>query len=545
MDESLDVGSKETESPLSDMENQLGDMLNSLPKNIEIFLFFNDSEDDLFGKASKKVLETVEKLSKKIKLKVHNTEHRLARKWKVDRSPTIVFAPNDYSIKWLGAPVGEEGKTLVEILVLIGLGQSGLSDQSKKILKDLETPREVKVFVSSTCPYCPQQAINAVKTAIEKPDLVTLEIIDIQGNPDIADEYSAESVPQTYINGMLISQGAQQEELFASSLEKLEEQTVFIPDSDAELVEVDLLIIGAGPAGLTAAIYAVRSGLKAAVLERGSLGGQVATTPVVENYPGLTQVGGKTLVDIMVNHALQYAQIFQGEEVMEIELGEPIGVKSNRRKFSAKTLLLATGAKHSHLDVPGEAAYSGRGVSYCATCDGPLFKGKKVAVIGGGDSAVTEALHLKNIGASVTVIHRRDSFRAQEFLSKNISENDIPVLWNTEVKEIRGNAKVSGLLLLNNKTGEVFNIDIDAVFVSIGYSPTVDLAKKIGIEMTSEGYIRHDSRHRTNIPNVYSAGDVEGGYKQIVTAAGQGAEAAMTIFEDLINPYWKRKKESS
>jgi thioredoxin reductase (NADPH) len=545
MDESLDVGSKETESPLSDMENQLGDMLNSLPKNIEIFLFFNDSEDDLFGKASKKVLETVEKLSKKIKLKVHNTEHRLARKWKVDRSPTIVFAPNDYSIKWLGAPVGEEGKTLVEILVLIGLGQSGLSDQSKKILKDLETPREVKVFVSSTCPYCPQQAINAVKTAIEKPDLVTLEIIDIQGNPDIADEYSAESVPQTYINGMLISQGAQQEELFASSLEKLEEQTVFIPDSDAELVEVDLLIIGAGPAGLTAAIYAVRSGLKAAVLERGSLGGQVATTPVVENYPGLTQVGGKTLVDIMVNHALQYAQIFQGEEVMEIELGEPIGVKSNRRKFLAKTLLLATGAKHSHLDVPGEAAYSGRGVSYCATCDGPLFKGKKVAVIGGGDSAVTEALHLKNIGASVTVIHRRDSFRAQEFLSKNISENDIPVLWNTEVKEIRGNAKVSGLLLLNNKTGEVFNIDIDAVFVSIGYSPTVDLAKKIGIEMTSEGYIRHDSRHRTNIPNVYSAGDVEGGYKQIVTAAGQGAEAAMTIFEDLINPYWKRKKESS
>jgi thioredoxin reductase (NADPH) len=162
------------------------------------------------------------------------------------------------------------------------------------------------------------------------------------------------------------------------SLEKIEQQTVFIPDSDAEFVETDLVIVGGGPAGLTAGIYAVRSGLKTAVVERGALGGQVATTPVVENYPGFTSVGGKTLVDIMVNHALEYVQIFQGEEVVEIEPGDLIKVLTSRRRFSARAVLLATGASYGHLGAAGENSLAGRGVSYCSTCDGPLFKGKNV-----------------------------------------------------------------------------------------------------------------------------------------------------------------------
>jgi len=401
------------------------------------------------------------------------------------------------------------------------------------------------VFVSPSCPYCPQQVVNALKAAIEKPEMVSLEIIDIQAHPDIADQYSAQSVPQTFADDTLIAMGAQPEELFMVSLEKMEQQTVFIPESDAELVETDLLIVGAGPAGLTAGIYAVRSGLKAAVIERGPLGGQIATTPIVENYPGFTQVGGKTLVDIMVSHALEYAQIFQGEEVMDIQLGDPIDVTTSRRKFLTRAILLATGASHSLLGVDGESRLSGRGVSYCSTCDGPLFKDKKVVMLGGGDSAVTEALHLHHIGVFVTLIHRRDSLRAQEYLTKNLIENQIPILYNTEVKEIKGNDRVKEVLLYNNKTKETSTLETDGVFVAIGYTPAVELAKKIGVELTPDGFIKHDSRHRTNIPGVYSAGDVEGGYKQIVTAAGQGSGAALTIFEDLINPYWTKaqKKE--
>ncbi|UCE06209.1 MAG: FAD-dependent oxidoreductase, partial [bacterium] len=219
----------------------------------------------------------------------------------------------------------------------------------------------------------------------------------------------------------------------------------------------------------------------------------------------------------------------------------PIEVISSRRKFLSKAVLLATGATYRHLNVPGESRLAGRGVSYCSTCDGPLFKGKNVIMVGGGNSAVTEALHLHHMGISVTLIHRRDSLRAQDYLKKNLSESKIPILWDTVVKEIRGKERVEEVLLLNNRTNESSLLKIEGVFIAIGYEPTVDLAKKIGVELTDDGYINHDSNHRTNIPGIYSAGDVEGGYKQIVTAAGQGSGAALSIFEDLMNPYWLTK----
>jgi thioredoxin reductase (NADPH) len=327
-----------------------------------------------------------------------------------------------------------------------------------------------------------------------------------------------------------------------SSLAKLEPVTIFIPENDAELVETDLLIVGGGPAGLTAGIYAQRAGLKSAVVEKGALGGQVSTTPVVENYPGFTQVGGKTLVDIMVSHALQYVPIFQGEEVLSITPGNPMVVATSRRKFHTRTVLLATGAIHRALNVKGEQVFSGKGVSYCSTCDGPLFKGKKVIMVGGGNSAVTEALHLHHMGVDVTLVHRGDKLRAQEFLTKNLFDNQIPVLWDSEIKEIRGEKKVESVLLANRKTGKKSKLGVDGVFIAIGYEPAVQLAQKVGIELTPEGFIKHDGNHRTNIPGIYSAGDVEGGYKQIVTATGQGSSAALAIFEDLINPYWLKEK---
>jgi thioredoxin reductase (NADPH) len=317
----------------------------------------------------------------------------------------------------------------------------------------------------------------------------------------------------------------------------MEQQTVFIPESDAEEVEADLVIVGGGPAGLTAGIYAERSGLKTVVVEKGVLGGQVATTPIVENYPGLKQIGGKTLVDIMVTHALEYVQIFPGEEVLDITPGNPITVQTTRRKFLTKTILLATGATHRNLGIPGEQRLSGHGVSYCSTCDGPLFKGKKAIVVGGGNSAATEALHLHHIGIDVTLIHRRDKLRAQDFLVANLVQNNIPILFDSEVKEIRGEHRVEEVLIYNNKTEDTLTLPVSAVFIAIGYNPAIALAKQTGIDLTEEGFIKHN-QYRTNVPGIYTAGDVSGGYKQIVTAAGHGAEAAITIFEDLINPYW-------
>jgi thioredoxin reductase (NADPH) len=519
---------------------QLRKTFEDLPNDIPLLLFVERGADDVFAQATRQVIRAFRELSPRITLKEYDLSHEMARRYQVTNSPTLLIAPGKYAIRWLGAPMGEEARTFLETLILVGQGKSSLSDQSRKVIQRIDAPRRIKVFVSPTCPYCPQQAVNAVNAAIEKPEQISLEIIDIQSEPELANQYSAQSVPQAFANDILIGHGAQPEEVFALSLQKLEPQTLFIPESDAQQVETDLLIVGGGPAGLTAGIYAVRSGLKTAIVERQALGGQVATTPVVENYPGFTSVGGKTLVDILVSHALQYVQIFPGEGVLDIQSGQPITVQTSRRKFLTKTVLLATGASHRHLNVPGEARLAGRGVSYCSTCDGPLFKSKHVVMVGGGNSAVTEALHLFHMGVKVSLIHRRDKLRAQEFLVRQLADNQIPVLWNTQIQEIRGEDRVREVLLFNNLTQQTSIHPTDGVFIAVGYEPAVELARKIGLKLTEDGYIQRDSRHRTSQPGIYSAGDVEGGYKQIVTASGQGAEAAMTIFEDLINPYWLR-----
>jgi thioredoxin reductase (NADPH) len=528
---------QQEEAQILEAQKEIERILKAIKNEIPIFLYAEPGQNDVFTDVARQAIRFFRQLSDKIILREFNLQHESAKKWNVEYSPTIVFDPDRYNIRWLGAPLGEEGRIFLEALILIGLQRSNLNEQSLQVIKRIDTPRNIKVFVSASCPYCPQQALNALKTAVEKPDLISLEVIDIQANPDLADQYSAHSVPQTFSDDILIAQGAQTEELFMLSLERMEQQTVFIPESDAEEVEADLVIVGGGPAGLTAGIYAERSGLKTVVVEKGVLGGQVATTPIVENYPGFKQIGGKTLVDIMVTHALEYVQIFPGEEVLDITPGNPILVQTTRRKFLTKTILLATGATHRNLGIPGEQRLSGHGVSYCSTCDGPLFKGKKAIVVGGGNSAATEALHLHHIGIDVTLIHRRDKLRAQDFLVANLVQNNIPILFDSEVKEIRGKHRVEEVLIYNNKTENTLTLPVSAVFIAIGYDPAIALAKKIGIDLTEEGFIKHN-QYRTNVPGIYTAGDVSGGYKQIVTAAGHGAEAAITIFEDLINPYW-------
>ncbi|MBW2192521.1 MAG: FAD-dependent oxidoreductase [Deltaproteobacteria bacterium] len=529
---------EQEEVAIQEAQREITKLFRAITEEIPLFLFAQPGINDVFSDAARQAIRFFRQLSDKIVFREFDLSHENAKKWNIEHSPTLVFDPDNYNIRWLGAPLGEEGRIFLEALILIGTRKSNLNKQSLQVIQRIDQPRNIKVFVSATCPYCPQQALHTLKAAVEKPELISLEIVDIQANPELANQYSAESVPQTYANDILIAQGAQTEELFMLSLDKLEQQTIFIPESDESEIACDLVIVGGGPAGLSAGIYAARSGLKSIVVEKGVLGGQVATTPIVENYPGLKQIGGKTLVDIMVTHALEYIQIFPGEAVIKVEPGDPITVQTSRRKFLARALLMATGASYRHLGVPGESRLSGHGVSYCSTCDGPLFKGRKVITVGGGNSAVTEALHMHHIGVDVTLVHRRDTLKAQDVLVKNLVDNGIPILYNTEVKEIRGRHNVEEVLLFNNRSEETSTLAVNGVFIAIGYNPAVDLARETGIELTEEGYIKHD-QYRTNVPGIYTAGDVSGGYKQIVTVAGQGAEAAITIFEDLINPYWK------
>ncbi len=527
------------------VQRKLTELFGNMDHDIPLLLFTDQTINSQYNDAMRAFIRAIREVSDRVSLREYDHNHELAQQYNINHFPTLLFDPDHISIRWLGAPVGEEGRTFVEALILLGYGKSGISNPSRNILEKITTPRTVKLFVSPTCPYCPQQAANALKAAIARPELISLEIIDIQANPDLAEQYNAFSVPVCYANDVMIAKGAQQEELFMASLEKLEQQNVFIPESDAEQVDTDLTIIGGGPSGLTAGIYAARSGLKAVIIERGALGGQVALTPVVENYPGFAQIGGKPLVDIMVSHALEYVPIFPDEEVMEIKKNQPFEILTNRRRYTARAILLATGASYRHLGVPGEERLSGNGVSYCSTCDGALFKGKEVIVVGGGDSALTDALYLANNDVRVTIVHRRNTFRAQDHLVSQLQKFNVQVIFDTEVQEIRGDKRVKEVILRNNITGEERTISVDGVFVAIGYEPAVELAHRTGLALDEDGFIKVDDHHRTSIPGIYAAGDVEGGYKQIVTAAGQGSGAAITIFEDLVNPYWITKEKKA
>jgi len=309
------------------------------------------------------------------------------------------------------------------------------------------------------------------------------------------------------------------------------------------LGDVDLIIIGAGPAGLTAAIYAARAGLHAIVLEKSVPGGQIAITPLVENWPGMISVPGKQLVDMMVAHAKTYAHIHDGEEVLEIKVGKRIEAVTLNGRYLGNALLLATGATHKKVGVPGEDRLYGKGVSYCATCDAFFYKDRKVVVIGGGNTAMTDALYIDSIGAKVTVIHRRDALRAEKRLVDSVMERKIPIILNSIVTEIKGDKNVESVAVKDVLTGKESDIQTDAAFVAIGETPISGIAASVGVETDEVGFIVVDKEMRTSIPRVYAAGDVIGGVRQIVTATGTGAIAALTIFNDLTSGKLTRRKE--
>ncbi len=294
----------------------------------------------------------------------------------------------------------------------------------------------------------------------------------------------------------------------------------------------DLAIIGGGPAGLTAAIYGSRAGLKTIVIDKTPTpGGQIANSSVVENYPGIESISGEELGERMREHAEKFgAKLLYGTEVKSVNLeGEVKEIKTMKGTIKAKAVIIATGARERKLGIPGENEFKGKGVSYCAVCDAPFFKDKYVVVVGGGNSAVEEAVYLSKFAKRITIIHRRDKLRAEKAIQeKAFNTKNIDFMWNSEVKAIFGNENgVNEIEVHNKKTGDVFKHKVDGVFIYIGMIPNTELFKG-QIELNDWGYIKTDERMRTNVPGVFAAGDVrDTPLRQIITAAADGAIAAV------------------
>lgn len=516
-----------------------------LKGDVAIEVFTRKGENDPYNDATIGFCRDLGRLSDKIAVTFHDCDSDHAKERDVTRSPTVVMQPDAVRLRYIGAPLGEEARTFIEAVMLLSFGESRLSDVSADLMKELDEERAVKVFVSPTCPYCPGQVSNAFRAAMHRPDLVSAECIETGENPDLAEKYSANALPKTIINETFEQRGLYPEERFVAELVALKAaddlQQAMAEPKDDNVKKVDVVIVGGGPAGLTAAIYAERAGLSSVVLEKGVVGGQVALTPEVENYPGFKKVGGIQLMDLIGEQAREYGLVKEGEEAREVKVGRDIEVFTDRTHYVARALILATGASSKRLGVPGEDELFGRGVSVCASCDGWAYKGKEVLMIGGGSSALTEALHLHNMGIGVTIVHRRDSFRAEKHLQQSVEREGIPVLWNTVVEEFIGDDNgLKTVRLKNIQDGTQTEVDVPGAFVAIGWRPETSIAQMLGVKTDDYGYIVADRHMRTNIPRIYACGDVIGGVQQIVTAVGEGSTAALSVFEDIANPYWKK-----
>lgn len=293
---------------------------------------------------------------------------------------------------------------------------------------------------------------------------------------------------------------------------------------------VKVLILGSGPAGLAAALYAARAELEPIVLTGMQLGGQAALTHLIENYPGFPEgVGGAQLGELFQKQAEHFGAKVEFDLANEIDFSQrPFSVKTDSGEYKAETLILSTGATPLHLEIPGETELTGRGVSYCATCDGWFFKDKKVVVVGGGDSAFEEALFITRYASSVTLIHRREEFRAGAILQKRAKEHPkMNFILNTVVTEVVGTDKLTALKLKNMQTGEESTLETDGLFIFIGHAPNSQLFKG-QVEMSDLGYVIVNDKMETNIEGVYAAGEIaDPHFRQVITSAGMGAAAAI------------------
>ncbi|WP_453993878.1 thioredoxin-disulfide reductase [Bacillus nitroreducens] len=302
----------------------------------------------------------------------------------------------------------------------------------------------------------------------------------------------------------------------------------------------DVIIIGAGPAGMTAAVYTSRANLSTLMLERGIPGGQMANTEEVENYPGFDHILGPELSTKMFDHAKKFGAEYAYGDIKEVIDGEEYKtVLAGSKEYKARAVIISTGAEYKKLGVPGEQELGGRGVSYCAVCDGAFFKQRELVVVGGGDSAVEEGVYLTRFASKVTIVHRRDELRAQKILQQRAFDNEkIDFIWNHTVKEINEkDGKVGSVTLVNTQTGEEMEYAADGVFVYIGMLPLSKPFEKLGIT-NENGYIETNDNMETKVPGIFAAGDIrEKTLRQIVTATGDGsiaAQAAQHYIEELM-----------
>ncbi len=512
----------------SNLKTQLKTYLEKVTQPFEIVASLGDGEK---SQEMLELLEEITSLSDKISLRTDGDDVR---------KPS--FALNriggDISLRFAGIPMGHEFTSLVLALLQVGGHPSKTAPEIIEQIKSIDGDYHFETYFSLSCQNCPDvvQALNLM--AVLNPNIHHVAIDGALFQEEVTVR-QVMSVPSIYLNGELFGQGRMGEEEILAKLD------TGASARDAEKLSAkapfDVLVVGGGPAGAAAAIYAARKGIRTGVAAE-RFGGQVLDTMAIENFISVSETEGPKLARALENHVREYdVDIMNLQRAAQLLPAEKAGglheIKlENGGSLKARTLILATGARWREMNVPGEQEYRGRGVAYCPHCDGPLFKGKRVAVIGGGNSGVEAAIDLAGIVAQVTLLEFDSQLRADAVLQKKLfSLPNVTVITSALTREVTGDGqKVTGLTYKDRNSSEFHSLELEGIFVQIGLLPNSDWLKGT-VELTSRGEIIVDARGETSLPGIFAAGDVTTvPYKQIVIAVGEGAKASLSAFDHLI-----------
>lgn len=528
-------------------------LLERLPHTVSL-LFFTAKKNCETCRHQEHILETLSALSDKLVLKVYDfsKEKKQAREYSIDKIPaTVIVGKKDYGLRFFGVTGGHEFSSLLQAIVMAGTEQSGLHPELETLVKKIEIPVHLEVMTTLTCPYCPK-AVHAAQQLAMVNDTIQADMVDTAEFPELTRQYSVYETPKTVINGVHSFIGAQPaqavylEVLKAVNPAEYDRIEKIIREAQghrhvrkADVHELyDTIIIGGGPAALSAAVYAARKEINVLLLTK-ALGGQVAYTARVDNYLGLPQISGQEMKDQFTFHVEQYPIAESvGETVIAVtQKNKTFTVKTEGGKaFKGRTVIYCAGKEYRRLGVPNEEKFIGHGIAFCATCDAPLYKNKKVAVIGGANSAFTAARDLITFASEIHLVHRREMYKADAALVAEVRKaKNVTFHTNMIVQEFLGNDTLTGVRLKSADSTTTKDVQVDGVFLEIGLSANTDPVRDF-IVLNEKGEIPVHADNTTSISGFFAAGDVTNiPEKQIVVAAGEGAKAALSAYKYLVD----------
>lgn len=512
----------------NDIKQQLQQYLQMLREPIQLIASLDDSAK---AKEMRELLQEISHLSDKVTFNESNEAGV--------RQPSFVIAKagETRGVRFAAIPLGHEFTSLILALLWTGGHPPKVEDDVLEQVKNLQGDFDFEVYMSLSCHNCPDVVQAVTLMTVFNPN-VSATIIDGGLFQDEVNERNIMAVPTTYMNGEMFVSGRMLIEEFLSKLDSGADEAAAEKLSAKE--PFDVLIVGGGPAGASAAIYAARKGIRTGIVAE-RFGGQVMDTLAIENFISVKATEGPQLVTALEEHVKDYdVDIMSLQKAASLNKDAASGMVEvgleNGGKLKSKSVIIATGARWRKLGVPGEIEYMNKGVAYCPHCDGPLFKGKPVAVIGGGNSGVEAAIDLAGIVGHVTLLQRGDSLKADAVLQDKLrSLPNVTILLNAETSEVVGADKVSGLRYNDTATGDSKEVAVEGVFIQIGLVPNTDWLQDSGVALSAYKEIETNSHGATNVDGVFAAGDVTTvPYKQIIIAMGEGANASLGAFDYLI-----------